>query len=154
MNTLFSFIKRAYPFLVIGTIGLFLGLSVYSSISTNKIATEAAGEIVNSDMVTAWDKRIRKVRQILPDHGIVGYLADWDIPNYTYGSSDQEVEFVLAQYTVAPVVLERGTEHSLILGNFNDDGNPNKIKNVEKLFGIRIITAFSNEIFLFEGKVK
>ncbi len=88
------------------------------------------------------------------NHGVIGYLADWDIPNAKYGSSDQEVEFLLAQYTVAPVVLERGADHELILGNFSDNGNPAKIDNVQEIFGVSLIQPYSNEIFLLKGVEK
>ncbi len=117
-------------------------------------AVSAGQDVAGDDMVTAWDKRLRKVRLLLPEYGVVGYLADWDIPGYTFGSSDQEVEFLLAQYTVAPVVLERGADHQLILGNFGDNGDPSKIENVQKQFEIQLLQPFSNEIFLFEGKEK
>jgi hypothetical protein len=130
------------------------GLAIYSSIRDYQTASAAARDLNGDDMVTAWDRRLRKVRSILPESGVIGYVADWDIPGYTYGSSDQEVEFLLAQYTVAPVVLQRGTDHNLILGNFSDNGDPTKIDKVQEQLGIKLLQAYSNEIFLFEGKAK
>jgi hypothetical protein len=133
---------------------ILLCLSMYSAFVGYQRASAASEGMEGDDMVTAWDKRLRKVRQFLPDHGIIGYLADWDIPNAKYGSSDQEVEFLLAQYTVAPVVLERGADHELILGNFSDSGNPEKIDNIQEIFGVSLIQPYSNEIFLLKGVEK
>ena len=147
-------IKKVYPYLVALAVILIIGLSFYSSLQTFQTTSKDVAELKGDDMVTAWDKRLRKVRLLLPGHGVIGYLADWDIPNYKYGPSDQEVEFLLAQYTVAPLVLERGIQHDLVLGNFNDTGDPQKLQDVQNYFGIQLIKAFSNEIFLFKGMGK
>jgi hypothetical protein len=133
---------------------LLAGLAVYSSILEYQTASAAAGEVKGDDMVTAWDRRLRKIRSLLPESGIVGYVADWDIPGYAYGSSDQEVEFLLAQYSVSPVVLERGVNHKLILGNFSDNGDSTKIEKVQTQLGIKLLQSYTNEIFLFEGQEK
>ncbi|NLF50847.1 MAG: hypothetical protein GX577_06890 [Leptolinea sp.] len=125
--------------------------STYESFRSSVTASEGLDEL---DMVTAWDRRMRKIREILPDHGVIGYLADWDIPNVKYGSSDQEVEFLLAQYTVAPVVLERGADHDLILGNFNDSGETAKMAKILDTFEISLLVQFSNEYSLFSGVKK
>jgi hypothetical protein len=58
------------------------------------------------------------------------------------------------QYTVAPVVLERGADHELVLGNFSDNGDPTKIDNVQKIFGVSLVQPYSNEVFLFKGAKK
>jgi hypothetical protein len=147
-------ISNYYRITVLIVIALLLGFSLSSALNDYQTSVAASQGVSGDDMVTAWDKRLRKVRQILPKYGVVGYLADWDIPDYSYGSSDQEVEFLLAQYTVAPVVLERGAHHQLILGNFSDNGDPQKIENVQKQLDVKLIQPFSNEIFLFEGKTE
>jgi len=147
-------IKKVYPYLVASAVILLIGLSFYSSLQTFQTTSKDVAELSGDDMVTAWDKRQRKVRLLLPGYGVIGYLADWDIPNYKYSPSDQEVEFLLAQYTVAPLVLERGIQHDLILGNFNDTGDPQKLRDVQDYFGIQLVKSFSNEIFLFKGMGK
>ncbi len=141
---------KIYRFIVTFFLIAMAGLTLYSSVQGYRLATASVDGLTGDDMVTAWDKRLRKVRNILPEYGTIGYMADWDIPGYKYGSSDQEVEFLLAQYTVAPLVLERGSDHDLILGNFSDNGDPQKMENVQKQLGLRIIQPYSNEIFLME----
>lgn len=130
------------------------GFCLYSSVNGYQTAALSAGDVKGDDMVTAWDKRLRKIRPLLPEYGVIGYMADWDIPGGTFGSSDQEVEFLLAQYTVAPVVLERGAAHSIILGNFSDNGDPSKLQNVQDTLGIHLTQPYSNEINIFEGAGK
>ncbi len=134
------------------TLILLLGFCVFSAVNGYQTASQAAGDVNGDDMVTAWDKRLRKIRPLLPEYGVAGYLADWDIPGAQFGSSDQEVEFLLAQYTVAPVVLERGKDHPIILGNFSDNGDPNKLTDVEATLGIRLSQPYSNEINIFTGE--
>lgn len=133
---------------------LLTAFCLYSAVNGYQTASLAAGDVKGDDMVTAWDKRLRKIRPLLPEYGVIGYLADWDIPGGTFGSSDQEVEFLLAQYTVAPVVLERGASHAIILGNFSDNGDTSKLKNVQGTLGIRLTQPYSNEINIFEGAGK
>ncbi len=145
---------KIYSYTVIGLLLAIIGLILYSSFQGYQLSAAAADGLTGDDMVTAWDKRLRKIRNILPEYGTIGYVADWDIPGYKYGSSDQEVEFLLAQYTVAPVVLERGTDHDLILGNFSDNGDPQKMETVQKQLGLKIIQTYSNEIFLMERQEK
>lgn len=147
-------IQNIYRIALLSVIALLLGLSLSSVLNEYQTVSADAKTVSGDDMVTAWDKRLRKVRSILPEYGVIGYLADWDIPDKAYAPKDQDVEFLLAQYTVAPVVLERGANHDIVLGNFNDDGNSQKIENVQKLFGVQLIQPFSNEVFLFRGKEK
>jgi hypothetical protein len=149
-----AFLQKLLPPVRLAAVILLAGLCIFSAINGFQTAAKAAGEVSGDDMVTAWDKRLRKIRSLLPEYGVIGYAADWDIPGGTFGSSDQEVEFLLAQYTVAPVVLERGTNHSIILGNFSDNGDPNKLPSVQDTLGIRLTQPYSNEINIFEGTVK
>ncbi len=54
----------------------------------------------------------------LPDNvgGEIGYVADWDIdPNAN--SIDQDEEYVLTQYTLAPIIVKRGDSYEWIIGN-------------------------------------
>ena len=105
-------------------------------------------------MVSVWDRRMRKMIPDLPTHGVVGYLADWDIPDYAYGDKDQTVEYVLSQYSLAPLILQRGSNHPIIIGNFSASNDSEKIPNVLKLFDLKIIKEHTNEIFILAGNEK
>jgi hypothetical protein len=57
----------------------------------------------------AWENRFDAVKEIIPiNRGIVGYLGEWDVPGIEYEPSDQRAEFLLTQYTLAPLILVRG----------------------------------------------
>jgi hypothetical protein len=53
--------------------------------------------------------RYRELRRLLPPHGVVGYLTD---------KPDAVVTYYLAQYALAPLVLERGAIRPVVVGNF------------------------------------
>lgn len=55
------------------------------------------------------DQRFAVLKQLLPDHGVVGYLGD---------SADATADYYLTQYALAPLVVEHSINHPLIVGNF------------------------------------
>jgi hypothetical protein len=69
--------------------------------------------------VDRWDERIQPIRNHLPeDVTLVGYVADWDIPDFEYNPIDQDAEYVLTQYAMAPIMVKPGLEEEWIIGNF------------------------------------
>lgn len=59
--------------------------------------------------IEAWTERLEPVKTALPiQRGVIGYVGEWDVPGTSYSYWDQESEFMLAQYTLAPLILERG----------------------------------------------
>jgi len=73
--------------------------------------------------VDNWRKRVRDVPDLLPP-GVdtVGYAADWDLPGHTYNPVDQDAEYVLTQYLLAPLKVVPGLEQEWIIGNFTAEG--------------------------------
>ena len=72
-----------------------------------------------NNSVDRWEERIQPIRNHLPeDVTLVGYAADWDIPDSEYNPIDQDAEYVLTQYALAPIMVEPGLEHEWIIGNF------------------------------------
>jgi hypothetical protein len=52
-----------------------------------------------------WEKRFEPVKDDLPfEYGVIGYVADWDIPGLSYDPANSEAEHILAQYADAIVV--------------------------------------------------
>jgi hypothetical protein len=71
----------------------------------------------SNDMVSGWEQKMKSIRQALPaDVLTVGYLEKADLPGST--ALHDPAEFFLAQYGLAPVVLERGFGAEWIVGNF------------------------------------
>jgi hypothetical protein len=76
----------------------------------------------SSHMVTTWDQKIQPLRDFLPpDVMVVGYLDKSMVSREagTVVNFDTE-EFLLMQYSMAPVVLEWGADQPWIVGNFDN----------------------------------
>jgi hypothetical protein len=75
------------------------------------------------DTVGKWEKRVEAVLKHIPsDTKVVGYVADWDIPGMSYSLVDQDAEYTLTQYALAPLVIEPGLDHEWVIGNFTGSG--------------------------------
>ncbi len=55
------------------------------------------------------DLRFASLKAQLPSRGTVGYIGE---------SSDSVADYYLAQYALAPLVLDHSTNHPLVVGNF------------------------------------
>lgn len=130
---------------------LLAGGSFYSALSYMMDVVSANDGIPGEDMVSVWEKRLRRVKPLLPTSGVIGYVSDWDISETDISLKDQQIEYLLSQYTLAPLVLVRGTDHDIVFGNFTDADNPNRIKKITETLGIELSVPFSNEFLVFKG---
>lgn len=73
--------------------------------------------------VDKWAERLKPIPALLPA-GVetLGYLADWDIPGQTFDPVDQDAEYMLTQYSLAPLRVVPGADHEWIIGNFTAPG--------------------------------
>ena len=55
------------------------------------------------------DLRFAALKAELPSRGTIGYIGE---------SSDSVAYYYLAQYALAPLVLDRSTNHPIVVGNF------------------------------------
>jgi hypothetical protein len=97
---------------------LFILISVYSSVTYLIERIQAWNpELITHDGVYDWDTRLSVLRADLPaDVKVVGYISDWDItPDYNYPNN--ETEYVLTQYTMAPVVVARRGDQEWVIVN-------------------------------------
>lgn len=101
-----------------------VGLSLFVAYRNTSSAVAAWDpEQPHNNPVERWEKRIQPVRNHLPeDITLVGYVADWDIPNSEYNPIDQDAEYVLTQYALAPIMVQPGLEQEWIIGNFLHPG--------------------------------
>lgn len=148
LNKHFSRIRNLVQIAAFITLLIFAAWNalVYRDRMVGAVDTSNAG----NDMVSTWDRRMRKMLQDLPDHGVVGYLADWDIPGYAYGHTDQTVEYLLSQYALAPLTLQRGKDFPHIIGNFADTGDKEKIPAILAHFNLMLVKEHTNEILILE----
>jgi len=84
------------------------------------------------------DKRFAAVKAHLPANGIIGYIGetcDAALPDY-----------YLAQYALAPLVVDRSAHRAIVIGNF-PDAPPSEISA-----DLKLVQDFGNGVLLFAGK--
>src|SRR5215208_1326250 len=98
------------------------------------------------DNISLREMRLAELRKRLPARGRVGYVADesdrLDTPRAWR-------RFATTQYSLAPVILERTTEHELVVGVFDD---PGAIPAVSAGGGLLVVEEFGGGVVLFKKK--
>jgi hypothetical protein len=85
---------------------LLVCISLYSLIRNWR---STVGLELGAEALSTWEARLEPARAALPvTRGVVGYVAEWDVPGFEYGYHDLEAEFFLTQYTLAPLILVKG----------------------------------------------
>ena len=101
-----------------GLIGLVVLAGLIASIQ-NLISTRDLGS-VSDDPVADWEKRFAPLKEELPfRRGIVGYISDADVPGSSYDAANDQGEYVLAQYVLAPIIIKRGTNQEWDVANLD-----------------------------------
>lgn len=98
----------------------FILIAIYSSITFLETNVQRWDpEYISNNSVYDWDSRLSDLRADLPsDITVVGYVSEWDVlAEYSYPNN--EVEYVLTQYTLAPVIVARDAEREWLIVNLN-----------------------------------
>jgi hypothetical protein len=100
------------------------------------------------DEISTYERHFGKIRALLPGHGIVGYLSDPAPAGATPVEANAAAllgfrRYLLAQYTLAPVLLVKGTQPELVVGNFGSGAAP------EVPAGLRVVRDFGDGLVLF-----
>jgi len=102
---------------------------------------------LNQDPTTLWAERLQKIRNDLPEEGVVGYLSEMDYPGLSYDIIDSDEEFVMTQYMLTPLILDRGNpNYDLVIGNFVGKGP----FEFEEVFGLQVVNEYGFGIYLLE----
>ena len=91
-------------------------------------------------------ERFLTLRQVLPKRGVVGYISD--------DTTDEGISTprkYLAQYSLAPVILARSLDRSLVVGNFRN--RPSDLELYRKM-GLIPLRDFGNGVVLFTREFK
>jgi hypothetical protein len=93
----------------------------------------------SSDHVTKLsDERFAALKSELPPRGVVGYMGD---------SGDSATsDYYLTQYALAPVIVDRSTNHELVVGNFPNGRLPQFPSTLE------VAKDFGNGVVLLTNK--
>jgi hypothetical protein len=109
-------------------------------LSSARLVREAPipGRSTPDDVAQRSDLRFAKLKAALPQRGVIGYVG---------GTGKSGVaSYYLAQYALAPVVLERSPNHPLVVGNF-PSGSPD-----DSAAKLRLIKNFGDGVLLFAGE--
>lgn len=128
---------RAQNSLPQSTVGilLFILCCVLSSIRLIRNAPNPTD--IHPDAAQRSGQRFASLRKQLPTRGVVGYFGE-------SGNSGTE-DYYLAQYSLAPLVVERSLNHPLIIGSFPDA--PTEIPP-----NLQLISEFGNGVILLANK--
>ncbi|HJS18408.1 MAG TPA: hypothetical protein VJ785_06655 [Anaerolineales bacterium] len=104
-----------------------IGLVIFSLIVSYKNAASVAGRWDPAqpfnNPVDKWEKRINRIKNFIPeDVTLIGYVADWDLPGIQYNLVDQDAEYMLTQYALAPIQVKPGLDPEWVIGNFTTPG--------------------------------
>ena len=101
-----------------GALVLIVLASLFASIR-NLISTRDLGSTTD-DPVADWEKRFVPLKAQLPfKSGVVGYISDSNIHGVAFNPANDEGEYVLTQYALAPIIIVRGTDQEWNIGNLD-----------------------------------
>ena len=133
---------RVAATLILVTFSIFVAI-------TNGLGVRAKQNVDSEaiDSVSKWEARVKPVLNHLPsDVTLIGYTADWDLPDVKFNVIDQENEYTFTQYALAPRMVQPGLDHEWIIGNFTNkdfrtwlDQNLSSYEIIEIGFGIYLI---------------
>jgi len=97
-------------------IGFLVGASLFAAV--NNLASTAELGSLQRDPVADWERRFVVLRAKLPfTRGVIGYISDSDVPGASFDAANDEGEYILTQYALAPIILVRGTGQEWNLAN-------------------------------------
>ena len=105
-------IKKILPYLRIMLV-LFLVISNFKS-----LVQQIPGVDIKNDpeFFSKWENRFDPVKETLPfKSGVIGYAADWDVPDGDYHTPSSMNEHVLTQLAMSPIVVSRDLDFEWIL---------------------------------------
>ena len=76
---------------------------------------------LNNDPITEWEIRFQPIKKLLPfQRGAVGYITNSDVPGAKYDSNNEQGEYTLTQYAMAPIILVRGDNEEWTIADLNN----------------------------------
>lgn len=107
-------------------------------LSSARLIHEApSGQSRADDLVVRSEQRFAAAKAQLPGRGVIGYLGE--------SGNEGTENYYLAQYALAPLVVDRSANHRFVIGNF--EGAPHEIPE-----NLQLIRDFGNGVLLFANK--
>lgn len=106
-------------------------------------STALKPNLLGRDRITLQESRYEQLKKALPRHGIVGYISNLKADDIRFDPGFGEYYFT--QYALAPLVVVRSSEQSLVIGNFLGRGSARPAA----LTNMVLVKDFGNGIMLF-----
>jgi hypothetical protein len=101
-----------------GMVAMMVAASLLAAVR-NLISTGDLGS-TSDDPVADWETRFAPLKEELPfRRGVVGYISDANVPGAIYDSANDQGEYVLAQYVLAPIIIVTGTDQEWNVANLD-----------------------------------
>jgi hypothetical protein len=128
-------------------LGLVLLYAAASSVAWLQRAAAAPGRL-RQDEISAYELRFKELRATLPSQGVVGYIGSPDPAGTATGDANAAAllhfrRYLLAQYTLAPLVIVEDAASELVIGNFEPGVAP------PPPAGLELIRDFGGGILLY-----
>ncbi len=109
-------------------------------LSTARIVIDAPSptRLHPDDIAQRSDQSFASLKAALPQQGIVGYVGDSDAP----------ADYYLAQYALAPLVVDHSPDHQLVVGNFSAQQLPQGLPYAH----LQLLKDFGNGVLLFANR--
>jgi hypothetical protein len=89
------------------------------------------------DIAARSDNRFAPLKSVLPARGVIGYIGE--------SGNSGTADYYLAQYALAPLVIEHSPAHALVVGSF-PHSTPEVPANLE------LVRNFGHGVLLLRGK--
>lgn len=108
-------------------------------LSSVREVKDAPIQLKSDSIAKRSDQRFSALKAALPRGGVVGYVGE--------SGNSGTADYYLAQYALAPLVLDHSSNHPLVIGNFTA---------VSKATGfadnLQLLKDFGNGVLLFANK--
>ena len=91
-------------------------------------------------------RQLEKLKDILPEKGIVGYFT-----NREYNTVDDTMSYYLTQYALSPLIIVRSTKPQIIVADVNETFN---IKAFNSRYNCRLLKNFGDGILVFHKRTE
>lgn len=135
---------------------LLIAVIVYANVHVLITKLRLYPSFFETDPVTIHETRINKIKKMLPPFGFVGYVTTVENEKiFTNEKNFYDVEllaqYILTQYTLAPVFVYNSPDYPLVVGNFLS-GPPDRDFLNKK--GLTPLKDFGDGLFLFKNENK
>ncbi|NIN70721.1 MAG: hypothetical protein GTO46_02055 [Gemmatimonadetes bacterium] len=112
--------------------------------------SRAATPAVGARRTGSQDQRLRPLREHLPPRGVVGYASDgWSGNAFTTVEALQD--YFLTQYALAPVIVLRGADFPIVVGNYPADSAAEQAAGRTYPAGLVVRRNLGEGVLLLEG---